>query len=203
MRGGLLVLALSFASGCEPKLPDGWPHDAGQAQDSGVDAGPMHYVSFDADGGMYSVVVDSMYSSRWTAIDLDTAQEVPFEADAWDLAFQRFHIRERGGVDGDGGVEVAVVYDAGYPEVTRAPAGPWLVDQPDGPDDNTDPDTVFDKLEVWYDYDPTFHSLTPRPLVYVIHSDRGAYFKLKIDGYYDNAGTPAIFSLRYAPVLAP
>ena len=48
-----------------------------------------------------------------------------------------------------------------------------------------------------------FHTLTPRNIVYVIHSDRGAYFKLKIDGYYDEAGTPAIITLRYAPVLAP
>jgi hypothetical protein len=202
MRALLPLLVLCAA--CEPKLPDGWPHDGGTAvDDAGIDAGPKHYFTFTPDGGGFSVLVDAMYSDRWSAVDLDVPLEVPFELDQWDLAFQRFHIRSRGGASGDGGVQIAVVYDAGYEQVTRSPDGPWLEDQPDGPDDNTDIDTVFEKGEVWFDYDPMWHTLTPRPLVYVVKSDRGAYFKLKIDGYYDKAGTPALITLRYANVAPP
>src|SRR6185436_9795310 len=131
---------------CEPRLPDGWPHDGGRpSDDAGVDAGPYHYVTFTPDGGGFSVLVDAMYSSRWTAVDLDAPAEVPFELDQWDLAFQRFHIRARGGASGDGGVQVAVVYDAGYDDVAQAPSGPWLEAQPDGVDENEDLDTVFEK----------------------------------------------------------
>jgi hypothetical protein len=202
MRALLPLLVLCAA--CEPKLPDGWPHDGGAViDDAGVDAGPKRYFTFTPDGGGFSVLVDAMYSDRWSAVDLDVPLEVPFELDGWDLAFQRFHIRARGGASGDGGVQIAVVYDAGYEQVTRAPDGPWLEDQPDGPDDNTDIDTVFEKGEVWYDYDPMWHTLTPRPLVYVVKSDQGAYFKLKIDGYYDTAGTPALITLRCATIAAP
>lgn len=198
-----LLAPVLLLCACEPKLPDGWPHDGGTVGDAGADAGPMRYVAFTGTGdGGYALVLDSQYSNRWTAIDLDRALEVPFEEDRWDLAFQRFHIRARGGASGDGGVAVSFV-DAGYAAVTQAPPGPWLEDLPDGDDENMDLDTVFDKAAVWYEYDEMFHSLTPRPLVYLIRSDQGAYFKLKLDGYYDSHGTPAIFTLRYAPVAPP
>ncbi|MBK7863979.1 MAG: HmuY family protein [Archangiaceae bacterium] len=187
---------------CEPALPAGWPHDGGAA-DAGPDGGGLHSVAFTPDGGGFAVLLDAMDSTRWTAVDLDAPAEVPFEGDGWDLAFQRFHVRARGGASGDGGVQIAVVYDAGYEQVTRSPDGPWLEDQPDGDDENLDLDTVLDKGEVWYEYDPLWHTLTPRPLVYVIRSDQGGYFKLKVDNYYDRSGTPAVFKLRIAPVAAP
>ena len=201
----LLGLPVLLLCACEPALPDGWlTRDAGGmgTSDAGVDAG-VRYVTFTPDGGGFAVVVDAMYSDRWTSVDLDGPLEVPFDGDAWDLAFQRFHIRARGGASGDGGVQVAVVYDAGYDAVTRSPSGPWLEDQPDGPDENPDLDTVFDKGETWFEYEGMFHTLTPRPLVYVVKTDRGGYFKLKIDGYYDRSGTPAVIRLRFAPVLPP
>jgi hypothetical protein len=87
--------------------------------------------------------------------------------------------------------------------VTKAPDAGYLEDQPDGPDGNTEFDTVFDNGEVWYSYNVMTHVLTPRPIVYVVRSDERRYFKLVIDGYYDAAGTPAVFSLRWAPVEAP
>jgi hypothetical protein len=189
----LALIAIVLATACEPQLPDGWPHDAGT--DAGITFLPIE--------GGHSVQLDAQSSERWTALDLDAPAEVPFEADRWDLAFQRFHIRARGGASGDGGVQVAIVQGAGFDDVHRAPAGPWVEDQPDGPDENTDLDTAFEKPEAWYDYEPTFHSLTPRPWVYVVKSDRGAYFKLVIDAYYDRAGTPALFKLRIGQVPPP
>lgn len=201
MRALVLLPLVMIAVACEPKLPDGWPHDGGAA-DAGADAGATRYVTFTPDGGGFAVLLDSMSSERWAAIDLDRAAEVPFEGDRWDLAFQRFHIRARGGASGDGGVQIAFT-DAGYAAVTQAPATGYLEDLPDGDDDNPDLDTVFDKAGVWYDYDPMFHSLTTRPLVYVVKTDEGAYFKLKFDAYYDKSGTPALFKLRYAPIAAP
>jgi hypothetical protein len=192
MRLVLAAVALALCA-CEPRLPEGWPHTG--------DAGPTH-ITFTLDGGYYTLQVDATADKTWAALDFDVASEVPFEQNRWDLAFQRFHIRSRGGADGDGGVQVAVVYDAGFDHVTHAPMGPWLEDQPDGDDENLDPDTVFDKLEVWYDYEDMYHTLTPRPLVYVVRSDRGEYFKVQLDSYYDFAGTSAMLSLRYAPVAA-
>lgn len=197
-----LVLVL-LVTACEPALPEGWgQRDAGYVSDAGVDAG-RKYVTFTPDGGGWAVTVDAMDSTRWASVDLDAPAEVPFEGNGWDLAFSRFHIRARGGASGDGGVAITAIYDAGYALVQQSPNGPWLQDLPDGPDENMDLDTVLDKAEVWYDYEGVFHSLTPRPIVYVVRTDRAGYFKLKIDGYYDRAGTPAFFRLRFAPIAAP
>jgi len=189
---------------CEPKLPDGWPKIPGPVvtEEGCHSDGGLGYVTFTPDGGGHYVVLDSMSPERWAAIDLDAPAEVPFECDGWDLAFQRFHIRARGGASGDGGVSISFT-DAGYGQVTRAPGGPWLVDLPDSDDENMDLDTVLDKAAVWYEYEPRFHSLTPRALTYVVRTDRGGYVKLKFDGYYDRSGTPAWFRLRFAPVLPP
>ena len=203
MRALLLGLPCLLCA-CEPALPEGWlTRDASFAvTDGGADAG-YRYVTFTPDGGGFQVVVDAMYSDRWTAVDLDGPLEVPFGEDRWDLAFQRFHIRARGGASGDGGVQIAVVYDAGYEAVSRAPAGPWLEDQTDGPDENADLDTVFNKGETWFAYESMLHTLTPRPLVYVVKTDAAGYFKLKIDGYYDRSGTPSMIRLRFAKVAPP
>ncbi len=202
MRPLFFACVLCAAAACEPKLPDGWPPRREPiVVDAGVDAG-LGYVTFTPDAGGFAVLLDAMYSTRWTAVDLDAPAEVPFETDGWDLAFQRFHIRARGGASGDGGVSISFT-DAGYADVTRAPPGPWLVDQPDSDDENTDLDTVLDKEAVWYEYEPRFHTLTPRALTYVVHTDRGGYVKLKIDGYYDPSGTPAWIKLRIAPVSPP
>jgi hypothetical protein len=200
MRALLILVPLWCA--CEPKVPECWPHDAGVEDPSDPCYFGRRYVTFTPDGGGFFLEVDAMDSTRWSAVDLDRSLEVLFEEDGWDLAFQRFHIRARGGASGDGGVEIAFT-DAGYADVTKAPAGPYLVDLPDGDDENTDLDTVFDKAGVWYEYEGMFHTLAPKPFTYFVKSDQGAYFKLKIDGYYDRSGTPALFKLQFAPVLPP
>ena len=188
----LLFTALLSVAACEPALPLPGP-DAGVPIDGGT---PM--ITFATDAGVTVAKIDAVENKLWAALDLDRPAEVPFADDQWDLAFQRFHIRARGGASGDGGVQVAIISDAGFDEVVAAPAGPWFEDQPDGPDDNADLDTVFEKVDVWYAYDPMFHTLTPQPLIYVVRSDRGALFKLQLLGYYDRAGTPGNLTLRFA-----
>lgn len=178
---------------CEPALP--FKSDAGASltADGGtIDAGPVIRV-ITVDGVSK---IDASNSRFWVAIDLDTGTEATFEPPEWDLAFNRFHIRARGGASGDGGVQVAVIADAGFDEVTAAPVDGFLEDQPDGPDDNTDLDTVFEVTKAWYSYDLSTHVLTPSPVIYVVKTDQGAFFKVGVTGYYDSAGTPGILTLR-------
>ncbi|MBL8957894.1 MAG: HmuY family protein [Myxococcaceae bacterium] len=200
MRAAWLTMVALCA--CEPALPEGWPPvKSPLGVDGGADAG-LGYVTVVADGGGFRALIDSTDVARWVAVDLDAPAEVPFEGDGWDLAFQRFHVRARGGASGDGGVAITFT-DAGYSPVGQSPPGPWLVDLADGDDENADLDTVLDKEAVWYEYEPRFHTLSPRALTYVVRTDRGGYVKLKFDGYYDRSGTPGWFALRFAPVLPP
>ncbi|MGQ0506021.1 MAG: HmuY family protein, partial [Myxococcaceae bacterium] len=187
--GGLGVVL----AGCEPALPE-----EGTDPTNNVDAGPPVGVTTagNADGTRRSVV-RAEYSELFAALDLDTERSVPYEENAWDLAFSRFHIRSRGGASGDGGVQVAVVTDAGFDNVTAAQAQ-WREDQPDGDDAGGDMDTVFERPESWFSYDVMKHLLSPQPWIYLVKSDQGLLYRVQIEGYYDEAGTPGILTLKWA-----
>lgn len=155
-----------------------------------------------ADGSVITVV-DATDALVWVGLDLDTRERVdPALASAWDLSFQRFHVRSRGGVNGTGGVQVAVLPDA-FDAVSTAPSSGYREDAPDGEDTNTESDTAFEAEGGWYSYDVSSHTLTPRARTYVVRSDAGQFFKLQILGYYDSAGTPAMLSFRWKQVAAP
>ncbi len=192
MRRCLAGLLLALTA-CEPPLPDPWPPVAPEENDAGVTR-----VRVVADGAGFLATVNATDTRLWVGLDLDAASEASFEPPAWDLAFNRFHVRARGGASGDGGVMVAILKDVTFEAVTVAPVDGYLEDLPDGPDDNTDLDTVFEVPEPWYMYELSTHILTPQPWVYVVKSDQQATFKVRLDGYYDGAGTPAVLSVRFA-----
>ncbi|RKG98258.1 hypothetical protein D7V97_33225 [Corallococcus sp. CA053C] len=154
--------------------------------------------------GSFTSVVNATEPTLWVGLDLDTGKEVSAAEDtAWDLAFQRFVVKSRGGVSGTGSVQVAVLAGTSFGQLTQAPATGWTTDAADGDDVDTTPDTVFNASGGWYLYDLQFHTLTPRPQLYVVRSDQGAYFKVELLSYYDAAGTPANVKLHWAKVTAP
>ncbi len=154
--------------------------------------------------GSFTATIDASDREAWVGLDLDARKQVDATADAaWDLSFQRFHIRSRGGVNGSGGVEAAVVTGTAFEALTHAPAEGYRADQDDGDDEGTDPDTAFQIGDGWYAYDLATHKVSPREQLYVVRTDSGAFVKLQIERYYDDAGTPAILTVRFAPVEAP
>jgi hypothetical protein len=195
MRPALLTLLLLTA--CEPALPD--PGPPAVVPDGGADAGPTNIITV-AEGSSFVSTIDAQNSSFWIGLDLDTGREATFEPPAWNLAFNRFHIRARGGASGDGGVVAAIIKDVTFVQVTEIPDGGFFEDQPDGPDDNTELDTVFEVPDAWYSYELQTHILTPKPWIYVVKSDDGAFFKVSVERYYDSAGTPAVLTLRFARI---
>lgn len=82
--------------------------------------------------------------------------------------------------------------------VARAIAG-LLVEPPPG---SPPPDPIAASLGAWYDYDFMTHVLTPKPVVYVVRTVEGNAFKLEVQGYYDEAGTSGIFTIRWAALDA-
>jgi hypothetical protein len=197
-----LICAVFVVTACETLEPTPGPEDV---VDGGLslDGGRPLVTSVPFDGGVVSTITASDQTT-FVAFDLDLAEQVPFEVDArWDLAFKWIRVRSRGGVSGDGGVTVAPLADAGFAEVLVAPTAGYLVDVADGDDPNTEVDTVFENGELWYSYNPLRHVVTPRRVTYVVKSDEAKFYKVSIEGFRDAAGTPGIYTLRWAQVPAP
>jgi hypothetical protein len=198
------VLLLSgWLAACGPDLQPN-PDDPSDTEDPGTGPQAPNIRHVDNGDGTVTTTVDASSSDQWIGLDLDHRQQVDGAQDQqWDLAFQRFHIRARGGVSGGGAVEVAMLADVDFAQVRQAPSDGYATDAADGTDDNTEPDTVFESGTAWYSYDPRTHQLSPRSQVYVVRTDEGAYFKVRMLSYYDAAGTPAVLQLQWGGVQAP
>jgi hypothetical protein len=195
-RSPLLLLCLAACGDIQPR-----PEPDAGTPDGEPPALFRHTVEAD---GTVTTLVDASDGVAWRALDLDTTGSGDASAQSgWDLSFQRFHIRTRGGVNGPGGVQVALV-QASFESITTAPASGYHEDVADGEDSDTEPDNVFERVEEgWYSYDLKTHTLTPRDRTYVVRSDEGHYFKLRLLSYYDAAGAPALISFRWKQVDPP
>ena len=81
--------------------------------------------------GSFTSVVNATEPTAWVGLDLDAGKEVSAAADAaWDLAFQRFVVRSRGGISGTGGVQVAIVAGTSFGQLTQAPSTGWATVRP-------------------------------------------------------------------------
>ncbi|NVB39885.1 HmuY family protein [Pseudenhygromyxa sp. WMMC2535] len=165
-----------------------------ETADTGEDAG--EHISSSQDGEVTTSLVDASSESDWVYFDLDGSAEVT-DADAWELGLRRFEIIVNGGISGDAGVEVAILEGVDLDEVDAAPEdAEWVTDAVDADDDGTDELVFID----WYDYDFTTHLLSPKQRVYVVRSSEGADFGVQIDGYYSEAGTSGVLTLRWKPL---
>lgn len=146
-------------------------------------------------------VVDASSSDEWVALSLDTGAVVDDET--WDLRFQRYQVRTNGGSSGEGGVEVAILDEADFLELEQAPDAEWVVDS-DELGENDEPQYAFSQDGGWYEYDLATHRLSPRAdRVYVVKTVGERYFKLRMDGYYDDDGNAGHPSFTWSAVAAP
>jgi len=171
------------------------PWASGCAEDLTADEadGPAETVETAPDGDAFTTRVDASSSDVWVYFSFETGAQVapgtPSDSADWDLGFQRFHIISNGGASGSGGAAVATLVDQAFDDVVAAPSDGYVADQPDTDDDDTVVNSAFEEGDGWYDYDQTTNRLSPRALVYVIQTARGAHYKLSILDYYDAAGT--------------
>jgi hypothetical protein len=204
MRRIGFIAALFFAS-CAGDLDPGRP-DAGGDPSSG----PFDHET-NADGTT-TTVVEATSETAWLYLDLETKNEVmpaaPESSRDWDLGFNRFRIKTNGGIGGSGGMKVAILPNADFAALTKAPSRGYVTDQLDGEDMDTDPDFAFLQKHAasetgWFTYDALNHKLTAAPVVYVVKTVEGAYFKVQMLGYYSKDGTAGYPAFRWGPVEAP
>lgn len=161
----------------------------------------------DEGDGVTRTLIDAREAESWVYFDLERRAQVnpgtPEDSRDWDLGFQRFRIKLNGGASGDGNMQLARIEDASFADVKQPPADGYVTDQPDGPDDNSEPDLAFSSGEhAWYAYDSTDHTLTARAVVYVLRSVEGQPYKLQLLQYYDRAGTGGYPEFRFSALGA-
>jgi len=192
----LLAAACAAAAGCASDIrPDDFMQ-GGPLTGELTPTGPVTTIA-NADG-TFSTLVDATSDKTWTHVDFADGTEA-VDTGPWELRFQRFHISANGGITGSAGVEVAEIAGRAFDELGGVPSAAWISDAPDGDDANTTPDYAFEQGEGWYNYNFERHVLTPRAVVWVVRSSDGA-IKLRIERYYDAAGTPGWIALRWKPL---
>lgn len=149
--------------------------------------------------GTYTTRLDAFQPDQWTNFDFDLGIESVEPDDTWDVAVQRFHFKLHPG-EGPTAVQVKMIGDIPLARVEGDEPGTWLIDEPDGDDLNTNPDYAFEQGEGWYSYSPMTHVLTPYPKTWLLRTGEGALRAIRIENYYDDAGTSGLFTLRWKPV---
>jgi hypothetical protein len=184
--------------------------DAGVADAGAGDAAPTD--AGDADGDAETdagtplppgaIVVDASDRARWTYVSVERGVVTvadPATSLDWDLAFRRALLQTNSGTSGPGvgGARRAPAGQA-FEDVTRTDTIGFARDEvvATGMPGAT-PTSMNPVLEDWYDYDGTFHRVTPSDLVFVVRTARGGYAKLRIHAW--DAGR---FVLTLAPIEA-
>ena len=188
---------------CEDWPPGAKDTDTGDTAEEEQDTGPSVISTNEGDGVTQTWVdatayLDFVYLSLATGLEVEVAD--PLSSTDWDLGFERYLIASNGGVSGPGGVEAVVVTDVSFEDLTTAPSEGYVSDLPDDDDENQNPEYA---LGDWFAYAEENHTLTPLDQVYVVKAVSGSYYKVQIMDYYDNAGTPAYITFRWAPVAGP
>lgn len=155
--------------------------------------------------GALRTVVNATSDDDWIYFDFESAGSVavtdPQDSLAWDLAFQRMVVKSNGGVNGNGGVEVAIVDDETFDAIEVAPNDGWKTDVEGDPEARDPGGTVFNAEPAWYDYDLFSHSLQPKAdRFYIIRTVEGNAFKMRFNGYYSADQEAAWPSFSWAAV---
>lgn len=191
----MITLIALASSGCANDLRVDHPFD-GQVTD-----GPLVRAEV-LDTGGKKLFVDATNKGSQVYVDLDEGREMKvdeaFATNGWELAFKRYEIAINSGAANPGGmVEAAIVKGGDYGALTQAPADGFQTGL--GPAMST-----IDGPDAWFLYNLSAHGVVTRTdIFYVVKSSAGAFFKLRMLSYYDEAGTPAAITLEYAPVAAP
>lgn len=172
-------------------LPDTGATDTDtETDDTGVDTAIIPSLTVTDEGdGVSKVIVDA--NEGVTYVDLGVPEQTNILG-GWEISFERYFFRLNGGVEGPGGVEVSIVTDTAFTDLTTAPADGWITDTDDGM-----------AMADWYIYDPEEHVMSAAPVVYAVRNGAGEYWKVQFVSYYDDAGNTGFPTFLVATIAAP
>jgi len=181
---------------------------------------PLGAVTFSGTADGQRADVDASSEEAWVYIDLTNALQVepanPDDELTWDIAVQRTDIRLNGGASGPGDAALHDMLGGDWTSTTSVPGdAEWHSDETDAlafvtypPAENTG-DGACGGINGdfgWYYYSGFcndgngVHHISPRDVVYVVRDRSGTFWRLRMLGYYDDAGSSAHPSFEFAPI---
>lgn len=172
------------------------------------------------DSGVFESRLDATESGAWVYMNLrDGGQQVevsnPLSELGWDIGLRRSNIRLNGGASGSGQGAISPMAEP-FDSVSQAPELGWYTDEASSSDQPDGSPVVSDGVDFaftratdgaengWFIYNAQFHTLSPSPLVWALRSADGAsYFLIEILDYYDEAGTSAVWRMRWKALIPP
>jgi hypothetical protein len=161
----------------DPMLPDAPDPEPNPDPDPEPDPGPT--VPDDA------VQIDAGDGAQWVYFSVASgvvSPATPEESLEWDLAFRRTEIRTNSGTSGPGlgGARIDEAMRA-HDEIVDASTFGFTVDEIiDSARPGAEPTSLNPGMFSWYDYNPRFHSLTPKEQSFLIRTADGGYASLRI-----------------------
>lgn len=204
MRLTFAFLMLALVA-CDDLKPEGEPELDGSLPGGELDSSVPADASLDASVEQKKEL-NASSDAVWVYLDLESGETRTDETGwtAWDLKLQRFNIATNGGASGGGSVKISIVVNTTFEAVSKAPIDGYASDPADGSDSDDKPDYIISTGDLgWWNYNPSTHALSPRPNIYVVRSQEGAFFKVAIEGYYNSAGSSGYPQLRWAQIAAP
>ena len=128
--------------------------------------------------------IDATNREAWTYFAFATGDVVDVEdaatSEAWDIGFQRTHVKLNGGISGPGEGSVVMLTETKFAAVATAPADGYVAD-------TADTLAIVPQSEKgWYLYTgpPTHWILPLEDRVFVVKAADGTFAKLRFVGYY-------------------
>ena len=141
----------------------------------------------------------------WIYFDFETGSfletENPEENNTWDIAFRRVAIRLNANDDGQGGVKAARSEDS-FTSLRNLASLSFATENPSGNPDKNLENLVFTREGGWYHYDPQSHTVTPKPLTWVVKTSAG-YYKLQILSYYSESRESGHITFNWQSMEGP
>ena len=172
-------------------------------------------------GGIFESRVDAQDREAWVYLSLRAGGDEidvtdPLRDTGWDLGFRRSNLRLNGGASGGGEGAVSPLTGADFDALEQAPDGGWITDEAaasqgdDGsPVQSDGVDFAFTRStdgsdNGWFIYDSALRVLSAAPIVWAVRSADGAsYFAVQILDYYDEAGSSAVWTVRWKTIQPP
>ena len=133
---------------------------------------------------VFTFTIDATNREAWAYFSFDSGGVVEIEdaenSEAWDIGFQRTHVKLNGGISGPGMGSAVMLTETTFEAVTAAPADGYR-------EDTEDTLAIVPQSEKgWYIYTgPPAHWILPlEGRVFVIKAADGTFAKVQFVGYY-------------------
>ena len=205
------------------RAPNGMAADAGvdanigdaSDSDAAMDAASLDASPADAQSDAGESIPANAFSvetsaGTWTYLrandHMTVAPSTPENSNEWDLAIGFVLFRSNSGTSGTGQGGVKVLGDGvPYNEVRTTTASDFVVDSLESstyPGQSSETSQSAALINWWNYSGPPNHTVSPKPLVYIVRTANGTYAKLRLWSFAATSRTTATYTLSLEPIAS-